>query len=53
MIGGAGWKRKAGVLSGNKEDEERGKLKEAAEERQGKSAGKLFPLTGCLLIFLH
>jgi len=52
-IGGAGGRRKVGVLSGNKEDEERGKLKEAARERKGKSAGELFLLTGCLLIFLH
>lgn len=45
-IVGAGWRRKVRVFSGNKEDEERDKLKEAARERHGKSAGKLFPLTG-------
>lgn len=48
---GARWRASAGVLSRNK-GEKGGELMEAAKEGQGELAGKLFPLTGCLLIFL-
>jgi len=30
-----------------------GKFKEAAREGEGKSARKLFPMMGCLMIFLN
>lgn len=44
-MGGTRWRKKVGVFSGDEEAKGGGKLKEAAGERQGKSASrKAFPI---------